>query len=190
MFDRFDPRPIAPSDTPDQTEEMLPPGIEEATTAAADDDECAEPSDDSVATTLPVPAGEAFETFCDLESTPRWVSVVQSVKLLARDASGRPTRAAFIARLEGASIGYTLSYSYDEARRRIAFTTAEGSTTAVSGHAEFMPLGDRACLVQYRLSLQLPAEALPEWEDPFFSGHAASVVMNDFRDYILRLRQH
>jgi hypothetical protein len=40
--------------------------------------------------------------------------------------------------------------------------------------------------MHYELSLELPAGALPSWEDPFFNANAASAAVNDFRDYIER----
>jgi hypothetical protein len=103
------------------------------------------------------------------------------------NAAGRAKRAAFLARLTGASIGYTLHYRYDEANRICTWGTTPGSTTQISGRAQFLPLGERATLMQYQLKLDLPENALPPWEDPFYSGHAASVVLNDFREHVARL---
>jgi uncharacterized membrane protein len=142
-----------------------------------------------VSTTLAASAEEAWDAFCDVEATPRWVSVVKSVRVLDRDEKDRPRRVAFLARLERATIGYTLEYAYDEETRTVTWASPEGRV-AVSGRARFIPLGPRACMLEYQLELELPGGALPPWEDPFFSGHAASVVMNDFRDYLTRSRGH
>jgi uncharacterized membrane protein len=197
MFDRIDLRPPGSLDKIDRTEEVLAGAADDApgdeTRGGADraDERTSDaPEEEMVSTTLPVPADEAYEVFCDVESSPRWVSVVSSVQVLERDAAGRTCRAAFLAQLEQATIGYTVTYAYDAARRRVTWDTVEGSPTVFAGRAEFVPLGDRACLIQYQLELVLPQDALPRWEDPFFSGHAASVVMNDFRDYISRNRRH
>jgi uncharacterized membrane protein len=154
-----------------------------ATTSSAGDADAG-----SAATTLPVPAAVAFDAFCDVSSIPRWVSVIHSVHVQERTAKGRPRSASFLARLERASIGYTTFYEYDEADRIVTWRTPPASSTKVSGRVQFVPLGDRACLMQYELHLELPGLALPPWEDPFFSGHAASVVMNDFRDFVIRSR--
>lgn len=112
---------------------------------------------------------------------------MKSARVLSWHATGRPKRAAFLARLQNGAIGYTLHYHYNEREKTVSWGTAPGSMTLVAGRAQFIPLGDRATLMQYQLMLELPEDALPPWEDPFFSGHATSVVMNDFRDYVTRL---
>ena len=144
---------------------------------------------ETLSTSLPVNARKAYDAFCDIESAPRWVSVVKSVRILSWNAAGRAKRAAFLARLQNGSIGYTLHYRYNEREKIISWGTAPGSMTLVAGRAQFIPLGDRATLMQYQLTLELPEDALPPWEDPFFSGHATSVVMNDFREYVTRLHR-
>ena len=142
-----------------------------------------------LSTSLPVNAQDAYEAFCEIEAAPRWVTVVKSVRVLSRNGVGRPKRAAFLARLQNGSIGYTLHYRYSERERVVSWGTAPGSITLVAGRAQFIPLGDRATLMQYQLSLEMPTDALPPWEDPFFSGHATSVVMNDFREYVTRMHR-
>jgi hypothetical protein len=106
--------------------------------------------------------------------------------VLEKNADGRPERVAFLAQLDRATIGYTLQYRYKERELAASWHTPEDAMTIVSGRVQFLPLGDRACLMQYSLILELPEGALPTWEDPFFDGHAASAVINDFRDYINR----
>jgi uncharacterized membrane protein len=142
-----------------------------------------------LSTSLPVNASAAYEVFCQAESIPLWLSVVQSVRILSRTPSGRPRRAAFVGRLKNATIGYTLFYSYREAERVVSWGTDPGSMTLVAGRAQFLSLGDHATLMQYQLALELPGDALPPWEDPFFSGHATSVAMNDFREYVIRMHR-
>jgi uncharacterized membrane protein len=183
MFERSDTSPLSLAVT---ASDEIPLDDDETSSLAADDD--AESS--GVSTTLPVPADAAFEAFCDVASTPQWVSVVRSVHVQERTDSGRPRSASFLARLERGAIGYTMHYHYDEADRTVLWHTSPGGHTAVSGRVRFMPLGDRACLMEYELHIEMPGAALPPWEDPFFSGHAASVVMNDFRDFVIRTHRH
>jgi hypothetical protein len=139
-----------------------------------------------LSTSLPIDATTAFEAFCRAESIPSWLSIVQSVRVLSRTRSGRPARAAFVGRLQTGTIGYTLFYRYSEAERAVSWGTAAGSMTLVAGRAQFIPLGERATLMQYQLALDLPEDALPDWSDPFLSGHTTSVVMNDFREFVIR----
>src|SRR5262245_46308342 len=65
-----------------------------------------------VSATLPVGAGTAFEAFADIAQTPRWLSVVQSARVVRTDEQNRPAVVAFLARLERATIGYSLSYRW------------------------------------------------------------------------------
>jgi uncharacterized membrane protein len=203
MYDRFDDlarSPFEGMDTLDPTEELLM-----ADSADLDDIPTEELDADPfggrlmhalrgaeaeiVSSTLPVNVRDAYQAFCDAESQPLWVSVVKSVRVLSWNSTGRARRAAYLARLQNGSIGYTLHYRYNERERSVSWGTAPGSLTLVAGRAQFIPLGDRATLMQYQLTLELPEDALPPWEDPFFSGHATSVVMNDFRDYVTRLHR-
>jgi len=143
-----------------------------------------------LSTSLPIPASRAYEAFCDADAIPRWLAVVQSVRVLARTDAGRARRAAFVGRLQHGTIGYTLFYRYSEQDRAVSWGTDPGSQTLIAGRAQFVPLGERATLMQYQLALDLSGDALRPWADPFFGGHATSVVMNDFREYVLRVHRH
>lgn len=201
MFDRFDELSRSPfdgADSLDPTEEIVladAVDVDDLPTVEADPSGLRALRDlrvgggEILSTSLPVNVKVAWDAFCDVESSPRWVSVVKSVRVLSWTGSGRPKRAAFLARLQNGSIGYTLHYHYNEREKSVSWGTAPGSMTLVAGRAQFIPLGDRATLMQYQLMLELPEDALPPWEDPFFSGHATSVVMNDFRDYVTRLHR-
>jgi ribosome-associated toxin RatA of RatAB toxin-antitoxin module len=135
---------------------------------------------------LPIGARTAYELFCEVETIPVWVSLVNSVRVLDKNALGRPERVAFLAELDRATIGYTLHYSYDEHDLIVSWQTPHDTMTRISGRVQFQPLGKRACLIQYTLNLELPEALLPTWEEPFVNGHAASAVINDFRDHIDR----
>lgn len=143
--------------------------------------------DRSLAAPLPVSAQMAYEVFCDLEQIPRWVSVVRSVRVLEANPRGRAKKAAFLASLARASVGYTLEYQYVESERIVSWWTPNQPALKVGGRAQFEPLGDRACLMHYELYLDLPEGALPPWGDDYFDGHAPSTVLADFRDYLGRI---
>ena len=143
--------------------------------------------DRSLTATLPVNAQRAYEVFCDVEQITRWVSVVRSVRVLEATPRGRARRAAFIANLSRASVGYTLEYDYREADRVVTWWTPDGHMFRVGGRAQFDPLGERACLMHYELQLDIPEGTLPPWGDSYFDGHAPSTVLADFRDYLNRI---
>lgn len=139
---------------------------------------------DELSTTLPVAAGLGYELFADVEAIPGWLSIVRSVRVVARTAEGRARRVSFMAALERGTIGYTVDYAFDDLLCRVTWATRSDSSIQVAGEARFAPLGDRACMMYYRLGLSLPS--VGEWGDPSFDGHAASAVVHDFRDHVRR----
>jgi hypothetical protein len=144
------------------------------------------PVSTEVAATLSVRAGRAYELFVDAGETPRWLSVVQSAHVLDRDAAGRPLRVAFRAAFERASLGYVCHYRYRPADLHVAWTTSSDSALCVEGEARFTALSDRACLMTYRLALELPVTRA--WLEQHYDGHAASAVVGDFREHLRRLQ--
>ena len=142
------------------------------------------PVSTEVATTLPVRAEVAFEVFADAGETPRWLSVVQSAKVLERAADGRPLRVAFRAAFDRATLGYVVTYEYLPTEGVIRWSTTSDSSLCVAGEARFAPLSPKACLMTYRLSLDLPVNAA--WIERHYDGHAASAVVGDFREHLRR----
>ena len=143
------------------------------------------PLSSEVSTTLPVGANVAYEIFSDVVQTPRWLPVVQSAKILERTPKGRPLKVAFMGKLERGSLGYTLVYAYDDAALLLSWQTPESSSVLLTGEARFLPLSARACLMVYRLAMELPMSA--GWSDPHYEGHPASSVVADFREHLKRL---
>ena len=143
------------------------------------------PMSSEVSTTLPVGANVAYEIFSDVVQTPRWLPVVQSAKVLTRTAAGRPEKVAFMGRLERGSLGYTLLYRYDDTSLLVSWGTPESSSVLLTGEARFLPLSTRACLMVYRLAMELPMPV--GWSDPAYEGHPASSVVADFREHLKRL---
>ena len=138
-----------------------------------------------VSTTLTVSAGAAYEVFADAVEVPRWLPLVQTARILGRRDDGRPERVAFTRKLERGSLGYTLEYTYDPATYTIAWTTPSTSNVVMAGEARFVPLSARACLMLYRLVLDLPiVDDLVTHE---LDGHPASLVVSEFREHLRRL---
>ena len=138
-----------------------------------------------VSTTLTISAGSAYEIFSDAVEIPRWLPIVQAARTLVRYPDGRPHRVAFTRKLERGSLGYTLEYTYDPASLVVAWATAEGSNVVLSGEARFVPLSTRACLMLYRLVLDLPV--IDELLRSELDRHPASHVVAEFREHLRRL---
>jgi hypothetical protein len=138
-----------------------------------------------VSTTLTLGAAAAYGVFTDAAEIPRWLPIVQSAHVMTRDRQGRAARVAFTRRLERGSLGYTLEYRYEPIALAVSWTTLPSSNVVLSGEARFVPLSTKACLMLYRLHLELPIvdDALHGELD----RHPASVVVAEFREHLRRL---
>jgi hypothetical protein len=143
------------------------------------------PLSSEVSTTLSVSAGAAFEVFADAVEIPRWLPLVQAARVLTVQPDGRPSRVAFTRKLERGSLGYTLEYRYEPTNYAITWATPGSSNVVLSGEARFVPLSQRACLMLYRLILDLPV--VDDLISTELDGHPASLVVAEFREHLRRL---
>ena len=138
-----------------------------------------------VSTTLTVGAATAYEVFADAVEIPRWLPIVQTARVLGRHADGRPSKVAFTRKLERGSLGYTLEYTYDPTSLSVLWTTPVSSNVTLTGEARFVPLSNRACLMLYRLVLELPI--VDDLINSELDKHPASLVVSEFREHLRRL---
>jgi hypothetical protein len=138
-----------------------------------------------VSTTLSVGARVAYEVFADAVEVPRWLPIIQTARVLTRGNDGRATRVAFTRKLERGSLGYTLEYGYDPSTLTVTWTTPDTSNVTMSGEARFIPLSSRACMMLYRLVLDLPI--VDDLISNELDGHPASLVVGEFREHLRRL---
>lgn len=138
-----------------------------------------------VSTTLSVGAGVAYEVFADAVEIPRWLPIVQTARVVKRTPEGRPSQVSFTRKLERGSLGYTLDYKYDPANMSIAWSTPSWSNVVLQGEARFIPLSMRACMMLYRLVLDLPI--VDDLINSELDKHPASLVVAEFREHLRRL---
>jgi hypothetical protein len=143
------------------------------------------PLSSEVSTTLSVGAGAAYEVFADAVEIPRWLPLIQTARVLASHGDGRPSRVAFTRKLERGSLGYTLEYQYEPSIHTITWRTPATSNVVLSGEARFVPLSPRACLMLYKLVLDLPI--VDDAISTELDGHPASLVVAEFREHLRRL---
>jgi hypothetical protein len=138
-----------------------------------------------VSTTLPLGATAAYGVFTDAAEIPRWLPIVQSARVMSRDLEGRASRVSFTRKLERGSLGYTLEYRYEENAFTVGWATLPSSNVVLHGEARFVPLSTRACMMLYRLVLELPiVDDLLRSE---LDRHPASLVVAQFREHVRRL---
>ena len=138
-----------------------------------------------VSTTLTVGAGVAYEVFADAVEIPRWLPIVQTARVVRRTADGRPERVSFTRKLERGSLGYTLEYNYDPNTLTVSWSTPASSNVVLHGEARFVPLSPRACMMLYRLVLDLPI--VDDLITSELDKHPASLVVAEFREHLRRL---
>jgi hypothetical protein len=138
-----------------------------------------------VSTTLTVGAATAYEVFADAVEIPRWLPIVQTARIAERGLDGRPTRVTFTRKLERGSLGYTLEYTYDPSALAVVWTTPASSNVVLTGEARFVPLSNRACLMLYRLVIDLPI--VDDLISSELDKHPASLVVAEFREHLRRL---
>jgi len=138
-----------------------------------------------VSTTLSVAAGAAYEIFADAGELSRWLPIIQVARIVTRYPDGRPHKIAFTRKLERGSLSYTLEYTYDPEARIVTWTAPADSNVVLTGEARFVPLSTRACLMLYRLVIDLPiVDDLVHGE---LDRHPASHVVSEFREHLRRL---
>ncbi len=143
------------------------------------------PLSSEVSTTLTISAGAAYEIFADAVEIPRWLPLLQKARVLSRRHDGRAERVAFTRKLERGSLGYTLEYGYDPSTYTVSWSTPESSNVVLTGEARFVPLSNRACLMLYRLVIELPI--VDDLISDELDGHPASLVVSEFREHLRRL---
>ncbi|MBA3461781.1 MAG: SRPBCC family protein [Deltaproteobacteria bacterium] len=143
------------------------------------------PVSSEVSTTLTVSAAVAYEVFADVVEIPRWLPIVQTARVARRTPDGRPEQVAFIRKLERGSLGYTLNYQYDPTNLTITWSTPATSNVVLHGEARFVPLSMGACMMVYRLVLDLPI--VDDLINSELDKHPASLVVAEFREHLRRL---
>jgi hypothetical protein len=142
------------------------------------------PLSSEVSATLTVCAETAYEIFADAVEIPRWLPIVHAAHTLARGDDGRPLRVAFTRKLSRGSLSYTLEYHYDPGTLTVAWRTPDASSVVLTGEAHFAPLSARACLMLYRVVIDLPI--VDDRLSRELDLHPASHVVSEFREHLRR----
>lgn len=97
-----------------------------------------------------------FAVVTDIERYPEWVADVKEVRVLERDAAGRPSVVSFRAGAFGRSTSYVLSYDYSDAPFAVSWKQRDGDlTNRLDGRYEFHAGPDGTTEVHYELSVEL-----------------------------------
>ena len=136
---------------------------------------------------LAFPADHCFERFCQVDEVPTWLWVVSGAVVHKRDSLGRALEVDFMGHLQRASVGYALSYRYDDGKREVTWHNRKSSSAvkAMNGSARFIPEQDGGCTLRYTLRSELSG-ALPDWDDRLYSARPAEAVVLDFCEWLDR----
>lgn len=134
---------------------------------------------------LGLPADECYRLFCDADLIPEWLWVVDTAVVQQRDERNRAIQVDFIGSLERASIGYTLTYAYEDATHEVCWHHVGRGVKQLAGSARFDSHPEAGCLLEYRLRSQL-LSGLPPWADQLYRDRPAETVVLDFCEFVER----
>jgi ribosome-associated toxin RatA of RatAB toxin-antitoxin module len=97
-----------------------------------------------------------FAVVADLESYPEWAADIKLVKVISRDADGRPAEVEFRAAAFGRSTTYTLAYDFSKAPSELSWRLVSGDLTSkLDGSYRFEAAPGNATEVTYLLEVEL-----------------------------------
>jgi len=130
-------------------------------------------------------ADHCYERFCQVDEVPTWLWVVGGAVVHKRDEQDRALEVDFMGHLERASVGYALSYRYDDVKREVTWHNrrSSGAVKAISGAAHFIPEQDGGCTLRYSLRSELSGY-LPDWDDRLYRSRPAEAVVLDFCEWL------
>jgi len=92
----------------------------------------------------------------DLERYPVWTHDVKDVRVVTRDADGRPHEVEFRTSALGRSTHYTLRYDYSGAPSRLGWSMVKGDIQrSIDGAFRFEALDNGGTMVRYDLAIEL-----------------------------------
>lgn len=129
---------------------------------------------------------EAFALLCAVERVPDWVPGVADVRVTATDDRGRATAAEFVAMPHRASVDYRLAYEYDDAARRVRWSSPDGSVRRLTGAAEIIAFAG-GCRLRYGVDAALLA-AVPGWAEVSLREESPEPIARAFARWAERQR--
>ncbi|MCS6985449.1 MAG: hypothetical protein NZM25_10050 [Leptospiraceae bacterium] len=99
--------------------------------------------------TIPACADVAFNTICDFESYPQWITTIRQANLLKKTQHGSVVE--FHAHLIVRTIRYVLDYEIDPLLRCLRWTFLEGDILSTNGEFLVLEEGAHASLAIYRI---------------------------------------
>jgi hypothetical protein len=130
--------------------------------------------------------GLCWTLLADPRLVPEWVAVVAQVDVVESDAAGRPTRVSFVGMPSTGSLEYQIDYRYDEAERRVSWTTAGAlerePERQIIGEARLEDLGGGRCRLHYALAAKA-GRSLPQWAHATLADDNAEKVARAFQRF-------
>ncbi len=121
-----------------------------------------------------------WSLLADPRLVPDWIAAVAQVEILERDPEGRARRVQFIGMPSTGSLEYQLTYGYDEAARRVTWTTHGAADRELDGEARLEDLGGGRCRLHYALASRA-GRTLPPWARDTLADDTADKVVRAFQ---------
>ncbi len=101
---------------------------------------------------VPAPIDEVYALLADVESAPEWQSGLKEMRVLDRDAEGRPQQCETLSDAKVRTIKTVLRFRY-EPGVAVRWEQIKGDLKALAGAWELRDLGDAGTHVTYRLDV-------------------------------------
>lgn len=105
-----------------------------------------------------------WKTVCDVESYPRCMDNVRSVRVLGQDGDGRTT--AWSVLLKGSILEWSESERIDDVRRRLEFTQIDGDLDVFTGYWAVVEEGPARTRVTLDIEFEIGIPLLAPMLDP------------------------
>jgi hypothetical protein len=126
-----------------------------------------------------------WSLLADPRLVPEWIAGVADAEVVERDADGRAARVRYGGMPSTGSIGYGVTYRYDEPALTLRWETLEGTERRVDGEARLVDLGGGRCRLHYALTTWTSG-ALPQWAKDSLAGDTPDRVVLAFQRFAER----
>jgi hypothetical protein len=121
----------------------------------------------------------------DPRLVPEWIAGVADAEILEIDDEGRAVRVRFGGMPSTGSIGYGVTYRYDEPGLVLRWESFESPERRIDGEARLVELGAGRCRLHYALTTWT-SRSLPAWAKDTLAGDTPERAVHAFQRFAER----
>lgn len=127
--------------------------------------------------------GLCYRAICDFLNYPKWVRMMEEVKILERYPDGRGKRVEFLLNIFLRKVRYVLDYFYDDSGHTLSWLSAGGDVVSIKGRYSFRSVGEKITSATYDLDIMWDFP-VPNRMKQYFSGIFMRKSMKDFKNFV------